>query len=109
MLLYTKQSHQGIWAMPPHGGTETPIWGGPGPDNWSNWAQTQGGIYFFAPQADRPPKIEYLDFKTKRVSQIGGLDKPSFYGLAISPDARSLVYSQWDRDEHQILVMEHFR
>jgi Tol biopolymer transport system component len=69
MLLYTKQSNQGIWAMPPHGGTETPIWGGLGPDNWSNWAQTQGGIYFFAPQADRPPKIEYLDFKTKRVSQ----------------------------------------
>lgn len=109
MLLYTKGSSPGIWAMPRDGGAETPIWGGPGPDNFSNWATTKGGIYFFAPETGGPPKIEYLEFKTKRLSQIGRLDKPSFYGLAVSPDGGSLVYSQWDRNEHQILVMEHFR
>jgi len=108
MLLYTKRSSQGIWGMPPNGDTETQIWGGPGPDNWSNWAVTKSGIYFLAPDTGGPPKIEYLDFETKRLSQIGRLDKPSFYGLAVSPDGGTLLYSQWDRNEHQILVMEHF-
>jgi len=108
LLLYTKRSGPGIWAIPPHGGAETRIWGGPGPDNWSNWAVTKSGIYFFAPEIGQPPKIEYLDFETKRLSQIGRLEKPSFYGLAVSPDGGTLLYSQWDRNEHQILVMEHF-
>ena len=108
MLLYTKGSSQGIWAMPSDGGDETRIWGGPGPDNWSNWAVTKSGIYFFGPETGRPPRIEYLDFNSKRLSQIGRLDKPSFYGLAVSPDGGTLLYSQWDRNEHQILVMEHF-
>jgi Tol biopolymer transport system component/DNA-binding winged helix-turn-helix (wHTH) protein len=108
MLLYTKPSSQGIWGMPPKGGAETQIWGGPGPDNWSNWAVTKSGIYFFAPETGGPPKIEYLDFETRRLSQIGRLEKPSFYGLAVSPDGGTLLYSQWDRNEHQILVMEHF-
>ena len=108
MLLYTKQSSQGIWGRPPNAGAETRIWAGPGPDNWSNWAVTKGGIYFIVPDTGQPPKIEYLEFKSKRLSQIGKLDKPSFYGLAVSPDGSSLLYSQWDRNEHQILVMEHF-
>lgn len=109
MLLYTKPGSQGIWSMPPDGGAETLIWRGPGPDNWSNWAATKEGIYLFTPQADRSPDIEFFDFKTGRSSHVARLDKPSFYGLAVSPDGRSLLYSQWDRDEHQILVMEHFR
>ncbi len=108
MLLYTKGSSQGIWGRPSDGGAETHIWGGPGPDNWSNWAVTKSSIYFLAPETGQPPKIEYLDFKTKQLSQIGRLDKPSFYGLAVSPDGGALLYSQWDRNEHQILVMEHF-
>lgn len=108
LLLYAKRWSQGFWARPPNGGAETRIWGGPGPDNWSNWAVTKSGIYFFAPETGGPPRIEYLDFKTKQLSQIGKLDKPSFYGLAVSPDGGSLLYSQWDRNEHQILVMEHF-
>lgn len=108
-LLYTKRWTQGIWAMPPGGGTERPIWSGPGPDNWSNWAVAKSGIYFFVPEPGLPSKIEYFEFKTKTLSQIGRLDKPSFYGLAVSPDGGSLLYSQWDRSEHQILVMEHFQ
>lgn len=108
MLLYTKPGSQGIWSVPPGGGIETNIWSGPGPDNWSNWTVAKEGIYLFTPQAGRSPDIEYLDFKTRRLSHVGRLDKPSFYGLTLSPDGRSLLYSQWDRDEHQVLVMEHF-
>jgi hypothetical protein len=108
-LFYTKPSEPGIWEMSLDRDRESAVWRGPGPDYWSNWAVTREGIYFLAPKAELPPEIEFLDFKTRKVSRIAKLGKPSFYGLAVSPDGRSLVYSQWVRSEHNILIMNNFR
>jgi len=69
----------------------------------------KAGFTFLRQRAANRRESCNLDFKTKQLSQIGRLDKPSFYGIAISPDEGSLIYSQWDRDEHRIFVMEHFR
>jgi hypothetical protein len=108
-LFYTRPGTEGVWAISCDGGGESAIWKGPGPDYWSNWAITRDGLYFFAERRDLPPEIDYLDFRTRRVSRIGELDKPAFYGLIVSPDGGSLVYSQWDRNEHDIRVIENFR
>ncbi len=107
-LFYTKASEAGIWAMPVDGGRENIVWRGPGPEYWSNWAPAKNGAYFSAPSG-ASSEIEFLDFKTKRISHIAKLEKPSFYGFTLSPDGRSIVYSQWDRSEHNILVMKNFR
>jgi Tol biopolymer transport system component len=107
-LFYTKFSEAGIWAMPVDGGRENIVWRGPGPEYWSNWAPAKDGAYFTAPSG-ASSEIEFLDFKTKRISHIAKLEKPSFYGFTVSPDGRSIVYSQWDRSEHNILVMKNFR
>lgn len=106
-LFYTKLSEAGIWAMPVGGGAENVVWHGPGPDNWSNWAPTPNGTYFVAPSG-ATSGIEFLDFKTKRISRIAKLEKPSFYGFTVSPDGKSIVYSQWDRSEHNILLLKNF-
>lgn len=108
-LFYTKYSGPGIWTMPVDGGPETVVWRGPGPDYWSNWVPVRDGIYFLAPNASAPGEIEFLHFNTKRVSHIARLAKPSFFGLSVAPDGRSLVYSQWERFEHNILVLTNFR
>ncbi|MBV9301938.1 MAG: PD40 domain-containing protein, partial [Acidobacteriaceae bacterium] len=79
-LFYSKFFEPGIWAVPRDGGHETAVWRGPGPDYWSNWAITKGGVYFFVPENEElPPAIEFFDFKAKRVSRLANLDKPSFY------------------------------
>jgi dipeptidyl aminopeptidase/acylaminoacyl peptidase len=70
--------------------------------------QRKNGAYFSVPSG-ASSEIEFLDFKTKRISHIAKLEKPSFYGFTVSPDGRSIVYSQWDRSEHNILVMKNFR
>jgi Tol biopolymer transport system component len=108
-LFYTKLAETGIWTVPVEGGSESAMWLGPGPDHWSNWAVTENGIYILAPQGTSPPEIQFLDFTTKRISRIATLEKPSFYGLTVSPDGSSLIYSQWDRYEHDILVLNNFR
>ena len=108
-LFFSKLTDPGVWTIPVGGGSEAALWHGPGPDNWSNWAVARLGIYFFAPNAAGPPEIEFLDFRTKKISHVARLEKPSFFGLTVSPDGKSLVYSQWDRSEHDILVIQNFQ
>ena len=62
-LLYTKGSSPGIWAMPPGGGGETSVWGGPGPDNFSNWAVTRS-VFTSLPQ--RPASHPRLNTSSSR-------------------------------------------
>jgi len=50
-----------------------------------------------------------MDFKTKRISHVARLDKFGFYGLALSPDGKDLIYPQSDRTEHDIFVVRNFR
>jgi hypothetical protein len=67
------------------------------------------GFYFFAPRDDAPPEIDFMDFKTKRISHVPRLDKFGFYGFALSPDGKDLIYPQSDRTEHDIFVVRNFR
>jgi Tol biopolymer transport system component/DNA-binding winged helix-turn-helix (wHTH) protein len=110
-VLYTKTNQPGIWATTLENGHERTVWRGPGPDYWSNWAVGKDGIFFLAPAADAgaPPEIQFLESKTGRVWHIARLAKPSFYGFTVSPDERSLVYSQFDRTERSILLAKNFR
>jgi hypothetical protein len=39
----------------------------------------------------------------------GELAKPSFYGFTVSPDERSLIYSQFDRTGRSTLLARNFR
>lgn len=108
-LFYSKASEPGIWKVPVEGGRESAVWPGPGPVNWSNWALAERGVYFFAPREAAPPEIDYPDFKTKSISHVARLDKFGFYGFALSPDGKFLIYPQSDRAEHDIFVMSNFR
>lgn len=108
-VFFSKLTDPGIWTVPVAGGPETALWHSPGPDYWSNWALSKNGIYFFLPNGAKPPDIQFWDFKTMKAFRIATLGKPSFFGLTVSPDGKSLVYSQWDRNEHDILVVDNFR
>lgn len=108
-VLYTKTNQPGVWATTLENGHERAVWRGPGPDYWSNWAVAKDGIFFLAPEAGAPPEIELLELKTGRVWHIARLAKPSFYGFTVSPDERSLIYSQFDRTDRSILLARNFR
>jgi len=99
----------GMWVTSPNGGVERAVWSGPGPDYWSNWAVSKSGLFFLAPRPGTPPEIKFFDFQTSRPWRIGALAKPSFFGFAVSPDERSLLYSQWDRSERNLLLVKNFR
>ncbi len=108
LFYYRNPPHQGIWAIPRDRPKQIAVRTGPVPDLWSNWALSNHGVYFLIP-GHLGPEIEFLDFRTRLVSHIAKLDKPSFYGLAISPNGKSLIFSQQDKSQHQIFVMSGFR
>ncbi len=101
-----------VWRVALQGGAPT---GGPvkvldglEPDaDWGNWDVSGDGIYSIQRGKQGVAAIEYLDFATRAVRTIYVMPKLPVYaghGLSLSPDGKSLLFSQVDRDEYQIFA-----
>ncbi len=82
--------------------------------HWGWWALAPQGVYFFE-QPDSPPgaktRLNFFDLASKRTSLLTTLDKPvnsNSAAVALSPDSRSLVYTQTDRFGSDIMLIENF-
>ncbi len=74
-----------------------------------NFVVTDRGIYFIPWQGRAGPlviskgregaTIEFFSFATGTTKTIFNLQKPIYIGLAVSPDGRSLLFTQADRAE----------
>jgi Tol biopolymer transport system component len=77
----------------------------------TDWHVIASGIYFLDGDPPRPG-IHFLDFatgQTKRVADITGRPETWGGGLALSPDGRSLLFSQIDEIASDIMLIEGFR
>ena len=65
------------------------------------------GLYFIAvgDTADRP-SIDFFDFATKTRTTIVRLDKAWWYGMALSPDKQSLLFSLIDSTGSNLMVVD---
>ncbi len=106
-LYYSKFEQPGIWKMPLPGGEETRLLDQP----WGvyDWALGRNGIYFLdntnAPQIN----IEFFEFATGKRSHISGVNKSAGFGLAVSPDDRSVLFVQNEVAEYSIMLVKNFR
>jgi len=92
------------------------------------WAVTENGIYFVrfddrhadpftlyffvAGASEVPQPIMFYDFKTKKFSQIGAIEKPLIRpapGFSVTWDGRYIAWSQVDRAESDLMMIENFR
>jgi len=108
-VVYTRLSEPGFWIVPRDGGAERLLWKGPAPDNWANWAVVNDGIYFVKSKQDGESEIDFVDADTAQSKYIAKLERPAFYGLTVAPNRRAIVYSQRDRNQHNIVVMMNVR
>ena len=77
------------------------------------WALLDDGICVLD-VTSTPPVIEFFSFATQRLSQIAAISREVMprgpaTSLAVSPDGRWLLYTQYDRIESEIMLMENFR
>ncbi len=94
------------------------------------WAVAEKGIYFVelddksaAPQVayyyfnvgtavSIPPPIKFYDFRTRKITQIGAIEKGvirSYPGFSVTWDGRYMAWSQVDQGESDLMMIENFR
>jgi Tol biopolymer transport system component/DNA-binding winged helix-turn-helix (wHTH) protein len=109
-LYYAKrpESPSSIWRVPVDGGAEVAVVDGL---SYSiNFAVTARGLYFVAINGTPDhPSVDFLDFRSGQRSTLVRLDKPFWFGLTLSPNERSLVFSVVDNAGSNLMLVEGFR
>lgn len=102
----------GLWRVPVAGGEEVEIIGSLEPGYWGYWAVTKGGIYFLETAKGTNPGFVFFDLATHHTKRLFNLENPPAReapGLAVSPDGRSILYSQIDSLSRDITLVDNFR
>jgi Tol biopolymer transport system component len=115
-IYYRKNTPAGcctIWSVPAGGGREEPV---PDLEKFAtisrSWGVLQEGIYFIAVENGPQQRVRFLNFATHEVADVVRLERApdwSFQGLALSPDGRSLLTVQIDREANDLTMVENLR
>jgi Tol biopolymer transport system component len=109
-LYYTGTDQAGLWRVPTNGGDEVSVAELAGIRHHRHWALADGGIYFLS-REQSTWTVCFLDFASKRIATVFTMPgKPVFGspGLTISPDGRTILYSQVDQQGSDVMLLENF-
>jgi len=75
-----------------------------------SFAVVPEGVYFFSgsPDADGICRIRFLNFKTGRTTAVTGSSHARVQRVEVSPDGKTLLYSQKDRAGMSLMLVNHF-
>lgn len=105
-LYFTRTDTVGIWKMPMQGGEATLVLPDISPNAWGNWVVMADGIYF---TQQSTKAIAFYNFDDKSTTVLHTPSKTtSFIGpaLTVSPNERFIVYSQIERSEDEIMLVD---
>jgi eukaryotic-like serine/threonine-protein kinase len=106
-LYYAKDTGRptSLWRVPVEGGEETKVLDGL---SYSfNFAVTGKGIYLLARRGAPPvTQIEFFDFGTRKTTVLYALDRASWFGFALAPDERSILFSKIDSHGSDLMLVE---
>ena len=108
-VYYTKGDtvSRALWKMPVSGGEESQVL--PSVVRRA-FSLVNEGIYFIPePGTDRKSSIQFLSFATGKVKTVAPMSGPPSEGLSVSPDGRSLLFSQMRRSGSDLMLVENFR
>jgi len=100
----------GLWRIPTQGGEEIEIISSLEAGYWGYWAVVEKGIYYL--DLKKTPGINFFDIASHRVSRVFDLEnRPTRRapGLAVSPDKKTILYTQLDALNNDIVLVENFR
>jgi hypothetical protein len=99
-----------LWRTPINGGEEVELISSLDAGYWGYWAVVENGIYYL--DTTTKPGIAFFDITTHRITQMFNLEsRPAREdtGLAVSPDQRTILYTQLDASNSDILLVENFQ
>jgi hypothetical protein len=104
-LYYTKQERDAtLWRSALDGSGETEIVTGVAK---RGFAITADGLYYLHEEHERGVALRMRRLATGKETEISRIVKP-YLGLSISPDGRYLLYSQTDREDSDLMLVENF-
>jgi Tol biopolymer transport system component/DNA-binding winged helix-turn-helix (wHTH) protein len=107
-LYYSKFEEGGVWRMPVQGHEEAQLLD-MGGDGWPNWALSSEGIYFLKWSKSSHPTIQFLSFATGKTHPVWTLEREPGWGIGISSNGKSIVFTQDDFAESNLMMVENFR
>jgi Tol biopolymer transport system component len=107
-LYYSKFEEHGIWQVPLRGGEEKRVWDRAGEHEWYNWALARNGIYFLD-HHENGAVVDFFDFATDETTTILTSDKGPGIGFAVSPDERSILYTENEIEDVSLMLVKNFR
>lgn len=113
-VYYAKRAGAGIWRVPVGGGEESRIID---TGEEGQWTLVNDGIYLMTRKPPRGFVLQFLAFATHRVSQLVAIPANAINltynimepSLSISPDRRSILFTQMDQADTEIIIVEGFR
>jgi len=120
-LYYTKgdpyPAQCSVWRMPTGGGEETRVLDST--TCFGSYAVAEQGIYFFREPDEKDRAGEntsaqvdlwFLTFATGNTRKIRTIDEAWVGQMAVSPDGRTILYTQSDQEEgSDLMLVENFR
>jgi Tol biopolymer transport system component len=96
-----------LWKVPVEGGQATKVLDGL--STFHDLAIVATGVYFVPKAAGST--VQFFSFATNKISSVATLDKPldiGEAGLAVSPDNREILYTQFDQAGSELMLVENF-
>jgi len=98
----------GVWRVPTTGGTEEQVVDDLQPEG--GWVAVAEGIYYISkPDAKNVSHIRFKDLSTGSVRTIAPIKGKPSWGLTVSPDRRTFLYTQSDESGSDLMLVENFR
>ena len=113
-LYYSKGREPGIWrmALAVPGAAEEPVEELKSAGRYRSWTVTPQGYYYMALEDGPYPTIYFFDSATRRKIALVSLQKPGDLnapGLTVSPDGRTILFTQVDQRVRDIMVIPNFQ
>jgi len=111
-VYYFRPDADGIWTVPVSGGQEEAIPELNRVKRTRAWAVRENGIYFYEDGPGARPQVQFFNFTTRRVTtvlrpEVGPARLVP--ALEVSPDGRTVLYTQIDQRIDGLFVIENFR
>ena len=112
-LFYVKSlADTSLWRIPVAGGQASKIL--EGVSNYLNVAIVDSGVFFVPARATAAgSSLQFLSFATNEIRPVTNFEKPlarfALGGLAVSPDGRWILYTQFDQAGSELMLVENFR
>jgi Tol biopolymer transport system component len=109
-LYYARNDPSGcaVWRVPVGGGEEQPVVDGL--SHPLNFVVATRGIYFLGVGNRRnETSLDFYDYASGKRSKLVTVGKPFWWGMALAPDEKSLLYSVVDNAGSNLMLVDNFR